>query len=177
MHLSPQTGELLQDIKWIPNDADIVKLETNFSKTLIGTRSTPAPAGRQVSRLLSKHTSSGGYLISKECANRLYEMTDLVTAPLDQFVFNPVCQVFQQLRIYQSNPAICVQDSVLSERTGKSVFESELDVERTDLLGDAKPTWFTIPGFIRKVHKHRTLIGMRLRSLSKDTTLLRVPFS
>jgi glycosyl transferase family 25 len=176
VHLSPDTGEILRDTSWIPSDADIIKIETNFAKTLIESNSLPAPCGRSISKLLGKHTSSGGYIISRECARRLYTMTEVVTAPLDQFVFNPVCEVFNDLKIYQLAPALCVQDSILSERTGENLFESELDVERSDLLGDAKPTWFTIPGFIRKVHKHRTLWAMRLRSLSDSVQILRVPY-
>lgn len=176
IHLSPDAGDILHDASWIPGDADIIKVETNFAKTLVESNSLPAPCGRSVSRLLGKHTSSGGYIISKKCAQRLYDMTDVVTAPLDQFVFNPVCEIFNELKIYQLTPALCVQDSILSERTGKNVFESELDVERSDLLGDAKPTWFTIPGFIRKIHKHRVLWAMRLRNLSSNVEMMRVPF-
>jgi glycosyl transferase family 25 len=176
VHLSPETGKILHDTSWIPSDADIVKIETNFAKTLTASKSLPASCGRSISKLLGKHTSSGGYIISRECAQRLYAMTEVVTAPLDQFVFNPACEVFNDLKIYQLIPALCVQDSILSERTGEKLFESELDVERSDLLGDAKPTWFTISGFIRKIHKHRTLWTMRLRSLSNSVQMLRVPF-
>lgn len=176
VHLSNASAEVLGSETWIPEYTDIVKIETNFAKTLIENNGIGISNTRQITRLLNKHTSSGGYIISRSCAKKLYEMTELVTAPLDQFVFNPVCNLFYELVIYQLNPAICVQDSVLNDRTECYVFKSELDVERTDLLGDAKPTWYTIAGFIRKVHKHRTLMGMRLRSLSPTMKLLRVPF-
>jgi len=76
---------------------------------------------------VTKHYCSGGYIISKACARRLYDEVKLVTAPIDEIMYNPECGVFRSLNIEQLFPAIVVQiglsSTILLERKNAKIFK------------------------------------------------------
>ena len=89
MVFSAKAGALLADARWIPADADAIKLETFFSKTMIQRKRTPVGHGFSVFRLRRSHMGTGGYVLSRQMARDLLEATAQTNAAADDLVFNP----------------------------------------------------------------------------------------
>ncbi|WP_439271403.1 glycosyltransferase family 25 protein [Pseudochrobactrum sp. HB0163] len=104
---SRNAQQFFADDGWIPDDADIIKLETHGRKVLTGEPVAQVAGGYEVARLLSQNILSAGYIISARCAAYLLEHMNDAAAPMDHFLFTPACGFFRQLKIYQVNPVIC----------------------------------------------------------------------
>ncbi|WP_136657832.1 glycosyltransferase family 25 protein [Nitratireductor sp. XY-223] len=131
-HFSDDSARFFQSDDWLPDDADIVKAETVFQNVrLSGQRRRVYE--HYLSRMRSSHVGTGGYFISRDCARYLLDRTDGLMEPVDQLLFNPRLDLFKTLRIYQIEPALCVQDFNL--RDGRKVgFE-------TTIMDWSRHTW------------------------------------
>ncbi|TPL75658.1 MULTISPECIES: glycosyltransferase family 25 protein [unclassified Mesorhizobium] len=127
---SAKAGPLLADDGWIPPDADIVKLETYFKKTLIHRRRIATGHGFSAFRLYKNHPGTGGYIISRQAARDLLEATETINITADDLLFTPAFGVSSSKTIYQLVPALCVQDQFVSDRL-PSLLGEERDAART----------------------------------------------
>lgn len=116
--LSPKAALFLENWDWIPEGVDIVKIDTAEIDCLIGPVSAKLSAGYRLAPLISKHYCAGGYIVSKDCARRLYELTEYATAPIDEIYFNPDCGVLQTLDVQQMFPAPVIQAGLVSTIRG-----------------------------------------------------------
>lgn len=123
MVFSARAGALLADISWIPADADVIKLETFFRKTMIQRKRTAVGSGFFLSRLVWNHVGTGGYILSRQTARDLFEATALANAAADDVVFNPAFPMASGRTIYQLIPAICVQDQFADDRFPSLLYE------------------------------------------------------
>ena len=62
---------LISDDGWIPEDVDIIKIETTSRKVLLLPPFSEVIPGRQLGNLASVHMGGGGYILSKNIAARL----------------------------------------------------------------------------------------------------------
>jgi len=108
--ISARAADLLKNFSWIPTDADVVKLDAAPFATYIGRRKRELPDGAGLYRLCFNHYCTSGYIISKAAAVQLLNKSEILTAPVDEFMFNVVSSAFHALRIYQMVPALCVQE-------------------------------------------------------------------
>lgn len=69
--LADDAAQYLQDSGWIPDDADVVKLETKLTRCFQSRSARPAPGGRQLHRLLSRQLGAGAYILSRKAAATL----------------------------------------------------------------------------------------------------------
>jgi len=106
--LSSGAGQLLSSDKWIPQDADIVKIDSYGHEVLIS-RPVATEGPYSVTRLRSRHLQTGGYVVSRDTARRILPLMDKASAPVDHFLFDPDDGPFENLTIYQITPAICRQ--------------------------------------------------------------------
>ncbi|MBZ9710154.1 glycosyltransferase family 25 protein [Mesorhizobium sp. ESP7-2] len=127
---SANAGPLLADNGWIPTDADIVKLETYFKRTLIHRRRTAAGHGFSAFRLYKNHPGTGGYIISRQTARDLLEATEKINITADDLIFTPAFATSSSKTIYQLVPALCVQDQFVGDRL-PSLLGQERDAEGT----------------------------------------------
>lgn len=121
VRLSQGAARLLSTSDWIPDDADIVKIESHGAQVLIS-RTVKLEGPYSIARLLSRHLLSAGYIISRKAAQRLLPLMEKTPAPLDHFLFDPDDGPFSNMIVYQCSPAICRQaglESTLGVR-GKS---------------------------------------------------------
>src|SRR5699024_7423153 len=95
IHLSDSVKELLNDCDWIPDDTDIIKLETNKKLAKLKKHRMEVFKNLFLSRLLGRHLRTGGYIISKNCAGKLLEKTKTVATEVDQLMFNPKHKIMQ----------------------------------------------------------------------------------
>jgi glycosyl transferase family 25 len=98
---------------WIPEDANLVKLETWHKRILAARTATSHHAGRSIVRLYSPHLGAAGYIISRPTAAALLT-EDAANVPVDVLLFGSTV-----LKIYQVAPALCTQDG------GDSFIEEE----------------------------------------------------
>lgn len=113
---SAAAGPLLSDSGWIPADADVVKLETYFKRTLIHRRGISAGHGFSAYRLYKNHPGTGGYIISRQAARDLLEATEKINVTADDLIFTPAFPTSSSKKIYQLVPALCAQDQFVGDR-------------------------------------------------------------
>jgi glycosyl transferase, family 25 len=123
MVFSARAGALLADSSWIPADADAIKLETFFSKTMIQRKRTGVGHGFAVFRLRGSHMGTGGYILSRQMARDLLEATAQANAAADDLVFNPAFPTSGEKTIYQLVPALCAQDQFVGDRLPSLLYE------------------------------------------------------
>jgi len=130
MIFSAKAGGLLADTSWVPADADIVKLETFFARTVIQRGRVPVGHGFSVFRLRKGHAGAGGYLLSRQAARDFLKATARVNVAVDDLLFNPMLPVSANKMIYQLVPALCAQDQFVGDRL-PSLLDQERDAART----------------------------------------------
>lgn len=125
-----KAGPLLAGADWIPADADIVKLETFFNRTVISRKGVACGHGFSASRLHAVHIGAAGYILSRQAARDLIEATNEIAIPVDHLVFNPRFAASSGKVIYQLVPALCLQAQFLGE--GPVQLPSLLKQERAE---------------------------------------------
>lgn len=160
IRLSSRASALLSDLGWIPSEADIVRLETALMKVTWDQRSAAAVDGRAVRRLRSFHWGTAGYVISRRAAEDLLSLSEFISLPVDDFMFNPERSTSRKLKIYQLDPAICVQDNVLDPETA---FRSHIGGrnELIQSLREPRPKGFGLVS--REVKRARRKFLLRVR--------------
>ena len=74
--------------------------------------------GRQIGRLLSRHTGAAAYILSRETARLLLSWPELWSLPVDHMLFNPNnSPLIGALRPYQLTPAIARQSEAVGGKT------------------------------------------------------------
>lgn len=122
--LTETAGQLLADESWIPDDADVVKVETVFRKAVISMKRVPAGKDYALHRLYGLHLGSGGYVISKQAARELLEATQGNDTAIDHVLFDPALATSSRRVIYQISPALCAQTMFLRDKANE--FPSEI---------------------------------------------------
>ncbi len=132
VHLSPGAADFLSAGDWIPDNADIIKLETFRREVHVDREVIALADGRSLMRLRSQHVGAAGYILRREAARRLLTLSEKFSDPVDLFLFNPLAGPFDEMTIYQLSPAICVQDWLLHGRRSATDIKSLLQDERSE---------------------------------------------
>ena len=124
---------------WIPEDAELVKIETTSRKVMLQKPILDAGSRRAIAPLVSKHLGAGGYVLSREFAQKLLVATDPITVPVDYALFDPQTRVIKDVSVWQLDPAICVQQVRTREKFLPDTVEtSGLDAARANLKRHGK---------------------------------------
>jgi glycosyl transferase family 25 len=118
--LADSAPEFLSDSGWIPRGVGLVKPERYGDKNQLIVIGKPRleVKGRILAPLLSRHTGTGGYIISREAARLLAGMREKITLPVDHLMFNPNnSPMFAALRPWQLLPAILDQQEAVGGAT------------------------------------------------------------
>jgi glycosyl transferase family 25 len=131
VYLAFDTASILADPSWVPQGADVVRLETMLIRATIGPQVSRTATGRGVHRLRSIHMGTAGYVVTREGARRLLEGTERPFDTADRMMFDFRTPFSRGLATYQMSPAPCVQaehaggaapawghSDILSERIG-----------------------------------------------------------
>jgi glycosyl transferase family 25 len=118
--LDPEAAALLRDPAWIPAGVDLLKIEhfgPDNQRVLLDDM-IDAGHGRQIGRLLSRHTGAAAYIVTRETAQRLLSWPQLWSLPVDHMLFNPNnSPLAAALRPYQLTPAIARQSVAIGGTT------------------------------------------------------------
>ena len=110
--LAQDLPRFLNDLSWIPEDTDIIKLETwNDPKlmVLLG-RQKGTHHGRSLHKLLSRHSGTAGFIITRTCAQKILTKADKIRVPIDHLLFNAnVSPLARSLSVAQLTPALIRQ--------------------------------------------------------------------
>lgn len=129
VHFSPDYADFVTREDWIPADADAVKLDTFYNRVMLGAPA-PAPGGRSLALLYTRHESCACYILSRRGAETFLRQTERPNLPVDYIVF-PENPIGRSLRLYQLAPAVAIQDQLLVKKdAGGANFSS--DISRLD---------------------------------------------
>ncbi len=110
--LSDDLPSWLASLDWWPADADVVKIERWRDDRLRVLLDAPQAVhlNRAIQRLRSRHSGTGGYIVSRAAAIRIKDRGAALGLPSDHMLFNMlVSSLARELVIYQINPALVVQ--------------------------------------------------------------------
>lgn len=127
LHVSEKLPALLCDTGWVPEDADVVRLEATGQWLALG-RPVALASGRSVRRIRSAAWGAGAYLLSKRAAARLIASDPTSQSPVDDFLFNPTSSpLARSLLTYQVVPALAVQDKFSADVSAVEGFGSDIE--------------------------------------------------
>ncbi len=130
VHLGASSSAFLADDKWVPVDADLIKLETRLGQRTVVDQKTIAVGDRALARLRGANLCTGGYVVTRAGAAKLLDASRVLAMPVDNFMFDPRSEVFRRLVTYQLIPALCVQDADLTSDRRSAALGSTLETER-----------------------------------------------
>ncbi len=110
--------KVLASTNWIPSDAKIIKCEKfgNKRHRVLLSPVISSFGDFNLHFLLSKHSGTGGYIVTPEGADFLVKNSSNVNVSVDHFLFNPNnSNIFNKLRPLQIFPAICEQMDTSSD--------------------------------------------------------------
>ena len=127
LHVSGKLPALLGDTGWVPDDADVVRLEATGQWLALG-RPVASTSGRSVRRIRSAAWGAGAYLLSKQAAVRLIASDPASQSPVDDFLFNFITSpLARSLVTYQVVPALAVQDKFSANASAMEGFGSDIE--------------------------------------------------
>ena len=129
LYLADDCDAFFAGTDWIPGNADLIKADTNLRACHRSVEQAAATKMRGIRRLLSNHRGAAGYFVSKSTAEFLLKITGQLCEPADTILFNPVGGIFEELAVYQIEPAIGV-DRIYLKAEVQGVERSILDGER-----------------------------------------------
>lgn len=112
---SASAKAILSDLSWLPESFDIIKLETYMRDTILGKKSVSKTNGHQLRLLKMDHVGTGGYIISRDCAQKLLEQSNQFYVAVDHFLFRHGKGPFSDMTVFQIYPAICIQKQFIEE--------------------------------------------------------------
>ncbi len=140
VHLSDDADLFLNDSTWL--NFDIVKLEKSYKSVILDLEKIQVFNGKNfvLRRLKKPHLGAAGYVLSYEGAIELlkYIHEQDILDHVDQIVFRNYLNE-NKLKVYQLNPALCIQDYILNPDEQK--FKTSLqwrDKKKVKLRGREK---------------------------------------
>ncbi|MCG8271051.1 glycosyltransferase family 25 protein [Aquamicrobium sp. NLF2-7] len=130
IHFSERTKIFFQDIIWLPRNTDLVKAETDLRRHQFSRKYLPLTGPYNLRKLHSNHLNAGGYFISKNSCKILLSYTENKCEAVDGLLFAKIFMKEHKLKIYQLDPAICIQSRFLDEFDGILSFSSDLEKDR-----------------------------------------------
>ena len=167
--VSSELKDWLSDMSWWPADADVVKLERWLDDRLMVGLDMPVRThlGRKVCRLRTRHSGTGGYMVSRSGARRILD-GGAPDMPIDHLLFNRVISpVARSLTTYQVTPALIQQGNEPADQPAQT---RDGPVVKRGLTVDLRRGWADVapvPGMLARIVTGRGTWG---RIAFADTT-------
>lgn len=114
VYLGDKAGCFLNNRDWLNPEWHIIKLESFSTHVFLDKKNyTLSKNDRVITQLIGKNLGAAGYILSQQAALFLlnYIASKTITEPLDHILFDH-CIKLNQIKVYQMNPALCIQCSV-----------------------------------------------------------------
>jgi glycosyl transferase family 25 len=118
VHLSSSFPHFMRNTDWLPDNFNLIKIETILARVFLSLRKFPA-GDRLLRQLGSMHAGSAGYIVSLQGAINLLDITQHPDSPLDHLLFE-VTTINSEFKVLQLCPALCIQEDVLSPTASAS---------------------------------------------------------
>ncbi|GGY74420.1 glycosyl transferase [Cellvibrio zantedeschiae] len=144
IHISDDLKYVLQSDSWIPQNIDVIRLETSTNRIRLTTQPVLSYKKRNLYGVKSTSWCAGAYIINRKTAQRLVALSEKYHEPADVMLYHfDESVIAKDLNILQFNPALCTQDKHLadSKLEGKVKFSSNIEfdnVPKTGLTGKLK---------------------------------------
>jgi glycosyl transferase, family 25 len=159
------------DEGWMPEDADIVRLETFLHRTHLGRKPSYPAGGRTLQRLRARHVGTACYVLSARIARFLLDETEVVSDPADEALFNERSPLFHRIVTYQMTPAPAIQGNLIPENLSNPLWAAGSITER--FAGGAAPPADRPETQVARVRRRLT---EEARALHDGTRYVLVPF-
>jgi len=128
--LSPRLPAFLKRPEALPDDADIVRIETRGEEVHLSVRTVRSPSGVGLRELRTGQNGAAGYVLARSAALYLLATDDSGRRPVDVHLFGLDAIRQGGLVVYQSDPALCIQGDVALRGAVPPVMRSDLEQER-----------------------------------------------
>lgn len=126
LHVSDELQKILADDHWIPDDVDLIRLDTSTNRVRLTNAPEVTYLGRTAYGVKSTSWCTGGYLINKRTAQQLINLEPAAHEPSDVILYNfENSAVAKNFKILQFQPALCTQDKHLA--SGATTFSSNIE--------------------------------------------------
>jgi glycosyl transferase family 25 len=147
VHLAGDLRAMLAGPDWIPEDADIVRLEAAQKMRLLSGRPISVAAQRRLFRAGSATAGAGGYIMSERAARKLIAVDPEFHCWADVILFHPGrSPIAETLRVYQVAPAVCIQNP-MTQRPSETLM-SVIGIEARALPPIRSDIWTRLRGFL-----------------------------
>jgi len=119
---------------WTSLPHDVIKIETMRQRVWVRRRKRACFPGYALSELRSCHHGTAGYIVNREGARRLLDLTERMDGPIDNLIFDRAIAASPRLRVLQLQPALCIQEDALVAVLPESEFRSSITPDRERLL-------------------------------------------
>ena len=128
IYFSKYAGDFLKKLDWLPEEFDVIKLETMYEKVMMN-RGFSLTYPYRLRHMKSSHMGLAGYILSYDGAKKLLALIQEtgIDCPIDHVVFDKLIEQ-NGSAVYQLSPALCIQDKVYN--VDSILFESRLEDER-----------------------------------------------
>lgn len=130
VHFGSDVATLLQHDDWLPQDAEIIKLETMRRHAKIDKTPVARIGQRSLHRLHTFHPGAAAYIVTRRGAQKLPDESEKFENPVDHFMFNFALQGAKAFTIVQLVPAVCCQDFFIRDHCAMIGLGSDLHDER-----------------------------------------------
>lgn len=155
IYFSKSAKTLLNNLDWLPDVFDVIKLETMYDRVMIS-KGTNLLLGHRLCQMQSRHMGMAGYIVSQQGVHKLLAMTKKfgIDRPVDHIVFDRLISDKGSC-VHQVVPALCIQDKIYNKDSIR--FKSELEHTRQPLQArSGKPYGF------KKISKELTRVFKQL---------------
>lgn len=134
VHFGTDVATVFRTSDWLPEDADIIKLETMRRRARIDKTPIAFVGHRTLHRLHTFHPGTAAYIVTRRGAEKLLAESQKFDTPVDHFMFNFALRGAKAFSIFQVVPAVCCQDFFLRDTQSTIGLGSDLHNERTTKL-------------------------------------------
>jgi glycosyl transferase family 25 len=128
IHVSDDLAKILNDDSWIPNNIDIIRLETSTNRIRLTGNPLLTYMARNLYGVKSTSWCAGAYIISRNTAQRLIALPAKYHEPADVMLYHfSESVIARELNILQFNPALCTQDKHLANSANSVNFASNIE--------------------------------------------------
>lgn len=128
--LSGKAAKFLSDSNWIPAGTKMIKIETELSSVVLRKEKLSIDDGYGLRVLAGPHNGTCGYIISKDYAAYLLNVSRNLNCQVDIFLFDPRAEPMQKNDVLQMVPAICIQKQFYAPK--EEDFDSTIVVNGRD---------------------------------------------
>jgi glycosyl transferase family 25 len=138
VHVSDKLKDVLADPTWVPEEFDIVRLESSTNRLLLDRIPVTTVHGRCLHRLRSTSWCTGAYIINRACAIELINTPEVSYDVLDYFLFcYEASSTARGLIVYQFSPTLAIQDKFIGKKRGGIGFIANTTCRRLSVFEQA----------------------------------------